>query len=68
MAAAKANLQKAVEALGPRNDSNPELLAAHAALDKAKLDLQYTRLVAPNDGLVTDLRVDVGNSRRPVSR
>ena len=61
LAAAKANLQKAVEALGPRNDSNPELLAAHAALDKAKLDLQYTRLVAPNDGLVTDLRVDVGN-------
>ena len=61
VAAAKANLQKAVEALGPRNDGNPELLAAHAALDKAKLDLQYTRLVAPNDGLVTDLRVDVGN-------
>jgi multidrug resistance efflux pump len=23
--------------------------------------LQYTRIVAPNDGLVTDLRVDVGN-------
>ena len=61
LAAAKANLQKAVEALGPRNDRNPELLAARAALDKAKLDLQYTRLVAPNDGLVTDLRVDVGN-------
>ncbi len=61
VAAAKANLQKAVEALGPRNDRNPELLAARAALDKAKLDLQYTRLVAPNDGLVTDLRVDVGN-------
>ncbi len=61
VAAAKANLQKAVEALGPRNDRNPELLAARAALDKATLDLQYTRLVAPNDGLVTDLRVDVGN-------
>jgi multidrug resistance efflux pump len=61
VAGAKANLQKAIEALGPRDEKNPQLLAARAALDKAKLDLQYTRLVAPNDGLVTDLRVDAGN-------
>ncbi len=61
VANAKANLQKAIEALGPRDEKNPQLLAALAALDKAKLDLQYTRLVAPNDGLVTDLRVDAGN-------
>jgi multidrug resistance efflux pump len=59
--AAKANLQKAIEALGPRDAKNPQLLAARAALDKAKIDLQSTRIVAPNDGLVTDLRVDVGN-------
>jgi multidrug resistance efflux pump len=61
VASAKANLQKAIEALGPRDEKNPQLLAARAALDKAKLDLQYTRIVAPSDGLVTDLRVDVGN-------
>jgi multidrug resistance efflux pump len=61
VANATANLQKAIEALGPRDETNPQLLAARAALDKAKLDLQYTRIVAPNDGLVTDLRVDVGN-------
>ncbi len=61
VAGARANLQKAIEALGPRDEKNPQLLAARAALDKAKLDLQYTRIVAPNDGLVTDLRVDVGN-------
>jgi multidrug resistance efflux pump len=61
VASARANLQKAIEALGPRDATNPQLLAARAALDKAKLDLQYTRIVAPNDGLVTDLRVDVGN-------
>ncbi|MBK8108046.1 MAG: HlyD family secretion protein [Betaproteobacteria bacterium] len=58
---AGANLQQAIEALGPRDAKNPQLLAARAALDKAQLDLQYTRLVAPNDGLVTDLRVDAGN-------
>ena len=61
VASAKANLQKAIEGLGPRDEKNPQLLAARAALDKAKLDLQYTRLIAPSDGIVTDLRVDVGN-------
>ena len=61
VASAKANLQKAIEGLGPRDEKNPQLLAARAALDKAKLDLQYTRLVAPSDGIVTDLRVDAGN-------
>ena len=61
VANATANLQKAIEALGPRDETNPQLLAARAALDKARLDLRYTRIVAPNDGLVTDLRVDVGN-------
>jgi multidrug resistance efflux pump len=60
VAGAKANLQKALEALGPRDENNPQLLAARTALDKAKLDLKYTRLVAPADGMVTDLRVDVG--------
>ena len=58
---AQANLQKAIETLGPRDDKNPQLLAARAALNKAKLDLQYTRIVAPADGMVTDLRIDVGN-------
>ncbi len=61
VASAKANLRKAIEALGPRDEQNPQLQAARAALDKAKLDLQYTNLLAPNDGIVTDLRVDVGN-------
>jgi multidrug resistance efflux pump len=61
VASAKAGLRKALEQLGPRDESNPQLLAARAALDRATLDLKYTRIVAPADGLVTDLRVDVGN-------
>jgi len=52
---------KALAQRGPLGDQNPQLLAARTALEKAQLDLQYTRLVAPNDGLVTDLRVDAGN-------
>jgi multidrug resistance efflux pump len=58
---AEASLRKAIETRGPRDDKNPDLLAAQAALDKARLNLKYSRIVAPNDGLVTDLKLDVGN-------
>lgn len=61
VASARANLEKAVEALGPRTDQNPQLLAARGALNKARLDLKYTGMLAPGDGKVTDLRVDVGS-------
>lgn len=58
---AEASLQQAIEKRGPRDDTNPDLLAAQAALDQGRLNFKYTRIVAPNDGRVTDLRVDVGN-------
>jgi len=58
---AKADYEKAKATRGLLGEQNPRLLAAHAALDKARLDLKYTRIVAPNDGLVTDLKVDAGN-------
>jgi len=61
VAAAEADLEKAVEQLGPRGDNNPQLIAARSALDRARLDLGYTRVVAPADGLVTDLRANVGD-------
>ncbi len=58
---AQANYEKAKATRGLLGEQNPRLLAAHAALDKARLNLKYTRIVAPNDGLVTDLKVDAGN-------
>ncbi len=61
VAAARADLQQAVEQLGPRDETNPQLLAARAALDQAQLQLAYTRIEAPADGLVTDLQADAGN-------
>ena len=59
--AAKANLQQAIEQLGPTDEENPQLLASKAALEQAQLQLGYTRIAAPDDGLVTDLQIDVGN-------
>jgi len=61
VAQARANLEKAIEVRGPRDDRNPQLLAARAALAQAKRDLRNTQILAPADGLVTDLAVDVGN-------
>jgi multidrug resistance efflux pump len=58
---AQANYEKAKATRGLLGEQNSQLLAARAALDKARLSLKYTRIVAPNDGLVTDLKVDAGN-------
>ena len=61
LAAAEASLQKAIEALGETGDANSKVLQAQAALDQARLDLTRTAVIAPDDGIVTDVRVDRGN-------
>ncbi|HEX9181105.1 MAG TPA: HlyD family secretion protein [Burkholderiales bacterium] len=65
VAHAEAGLARAIEQRGPRDDKNPQLLAARATLDQARRDLRNTEVVAPDDGLVTDLRVNVGNFATP---
>jgi membrane fusion protein (multidrug efflux system) len=41
-------------------DTNPEVLAARAALEQARVDLERTVLRAPIDGVVSQRRVQVG--------
>ena len=57
---AEAELEKAKEQLGPQGADNPELRAALAAMEKAKLDLVRTTVVAPSDGVVTNLQLTLG--------
>src|SRR5262249_53923081 len=57
---ARADLRKAQEAAGLADDGNTQVRSALAALEKAELDLQRTRVLAPARGRVTDLRTDVG--------
>ena len=45
---------------GTSIDSNPDVAAAKAALDQAKLDLSRTVIRAPIDGVVTNRQVQVG--------
>jgi multidrug resistance efflux pump len=57
---AEAELEKAKQQLGPQGSDNPELREALAAAEKAKLDLVRTALVAPSDGVVTNLQLTLG--------
>ena len=57
---AQADLRKAQAALGAPGMSNPKVRQAVAALEQARLDLRNTRVVAPADGIVTNLRLATG--------
>ena len=61
LAASQANLEKAIQDLGQAGDQNSRILQARSALEQAELDLERTTVRAPDDGLVTDVRVDNGN-------
>ena len=56
-----ANLDKANQQLGERDEDNARLLAAQSALRQARVNLERTTVFAPDRGLITDLAVDVGN-------
>jgi multidrug resistance efflux pump len=57
---AEAELKQAQESLGPQGADNPQLRAATAALAKAQRDLIQTRVLAPTDGIVTNLQLTLG--------
>lgn len=58
--AAEADLKAAEEELGPVGKDNPQLRAAVAALEKARLDFTRTTVEAPGEGVVTNLQLTVG--------
>jgi len=64
---AQASLEQARQALGPQGADNPQIRDAMAALEQARLDLARTTLLAPGDGVVTNLQLNVRavRDRRP---
>lgn len=58
---AEANLAKAQADLGEPGEENAQLRAAKAALDEARLNLEFTRVVASVDGFVTNLELQLGS-------
>jgi multidrug resistance efflux pump len=60
VARGEAELERARRKLGPVGEDNPQMLQARVALEQAKLDLAYTTVIAPADGVITNLRLSVG--------
>lgn len=60
VAAARAEVERARETQGGGDEKNALLLSAIATVDKAELDLANSVVRARSNGLVTDLRTDVG--------
>ena len=59
--AAEANRDRALQDLGAEGERNSRILQAQAALDQAKLNLERATVRAPEDGVITGLRLDKGN-------
>ena len=57
---AQASLEQARQALGPQGADNPQIREALAALEQARLDLAHTTLRAPDDGVVSNLQLNIG--------
>lgn len=58
--AREADVQKAIEQMGGEGENNTKLKTARTAVEKARLDLDNTVVTATSQGLITDLRADVG--------
>jgi len=60
VAEAQADLDRAKENLGEEGAKNATVISAMATLGRAQLDLSRSKLYAPTDGGVTNVRVHVG--------
>ncbi|PCJ32273.1 MAG: hemolysin D [Moraxellaceae bacterium] len=60
VAAAEAEIQRATEQKGGEGEDNAQLKKAKSAVEKAELDLRNTQVVASANGVISDLRADVG--------
>ena len=65
LARAEADLRRAEASLGAPGLRNPKVRQALAAVDQARLDLRNTRVIAPTDGIVTNLRLAAGQYVAP---
>jgi multidrug resistance efflux pump len=61
LAQAEATLAKNRATLGTIGDANASLRQARAALEQATLNLEFTRVLAPVDGYITNLNLRLGS-------
>jgi len=58
--AARADLLSNEKRLGNEDASNPQVAAAQVQLEQAQLNRQFSTIVAPADGLITNLKLAIG--------
>ena len=69
VAGAESEVVRAIEQKGGEGDNNAKLKSALSAVHQAELDLKHTVTYASSQGIITDLRTDVGqyaNAGNPV--
>ena len=57
---AESELERARQELGPQGNDNPQFREALAAVEQAKLNLVRTTVIAPADGVITNLQLADG--------
>ena len=62
---AQASLNSAILSLGAKDETNLEVQAAQIALEKAQLNLEYSTVKAPTQGVVTNMRLAIGQYVAP---
>lgn len=61
LAQASSALEKAKQEFGPRGEENPEIQTVLNKLEQSLLNLNHTKLVAPGNGVMTNMNVVVGD-------
>ncbi|GIU27807.1 HlyD family secretion protein [Shewanella schlegeliana] len=61
LAQATSELEKAKQEFGPRDIENPEIQSVLNQQEQALLNLNHTKLIAPTDGVITNMNVAVGD-------
>ena len=57
---AESEVERARQELGPQGNDNPQFREALAAVEQAKLNLVRTTVLAPSDGVITNLQLTGG--------
>jgi len=56
----EAELERQTEALGPLNEDNPTIKSALNNLENAQINLGYTAVIAPSNGIVESFNIEEG--------
>ncbi len=60
VASAEASLERAKQSLGESGPDNPKIRRAIQNLEKAQLDLEFSTVIAPTEGVIESFDVDLG--------